>query len=298
MNKNLRSRAIPFLVLLAALAATAPQARAVEAADSPYAYHLRLVRVSSAGTPAGAAVGLAADDGEPVLLPEYEAWGSPEQLDSLAVSLGAERADAITGFFLRADEEGIPRFERELFVGGEVVRLEFRAEPPGFSGEAHDVSLLLATNDPSDPPLTEAELRLRTERTVAVACPSIRDGEWLVAAVTLLEPRAVEAQERSLGKVHTFDEDGVEKPRLLHKVNPVYPETARRTKLQGEVLVQVMLDREGIPRAPMVVKMTPGCEELAASAVDAVLQWRYEPARLHGAPVPVYFTVTVQFRLS
>jgi hypothetical protein len=44
--------------------------------------------------------------------------------------------------------------------------------------------------------------------------------------------------------------------------------------------------------------MTPGCEELAAAAVDSVLQWRYEPALLNGQAVPVYFTVFVRFALS
>ena len=62
--------------------------------------------------------------------------------------------------------------------------------------------------------------------------------------------------------------------------------------------ISIGKDRDGIPRAPTVVKMTEGCEELAAAAVDAVMRWRYEPAKRNGQPVPVYFTVTVQFRLE
>ena len=91
---------------------------------------------------------------------------------------------------------------------------------------------------------------------------------------------------------------GLEEPTLVERVEPVYPVAARKTLVSGHVVLEVVLDREGVPHAPTVVEMTEGCEELAAAAVEAVLQWRYEPARLDGRPVPVYFTVTVQFHLS
>ena len=58
------------------------------------------------------------------------------------------------------------------------------------------------------------------------------------------------------------------------------------------------IDRNGIPRAPTVVEMTPGAEELAAAAVDTVSTWRYEPGTLNGKPVEVEFAVTVSFMLE
>ena len=48
----------------------------------------------------------------------------------------------------------------------------------------------------------------------------------------------------------------------------------------------------------MVLKMSPGAEELTAAAVDTVSGWRYEPAEWNGEPVPVHFMVSVSFRLE
>jgi TonB family protein len=156
----------------------------------------------------------------------------------------------------------------------------------------------LAATEPRFEPLTEAELLLRTEQTVAVACPALTEDDWLVVAVTLIEQRAVTEQGEALGKLHAIKDPGVTKPRIVNKVEPAYPEAARKNQVSGHVVLEVVLDRDGIPRAPTVASMSPGCEELAAAAVEAVLRWRYAPAMLHGRPVPVLFTVTVHFKLA
>ena len=291
--------AVPVFLLALALGAgpSGPLAGPDSTAEAPFAYHLRLVHVSGAGSQHGAAVGVAQDDGQPVLLPEYEAWGTPEQLQALAATLGGERADAVTGFFLRADRDGVPRFARPVFIGESELTLEFQARPPFGSDDAHKVLLNLTSKGDAEP-LTEAELLVRTDRTVAVACPSVTDGDWLVAAVTLVEQRRLDAQSAEVGSIRKMSTPGLEEPKLLERVEPVYPKGARRTLVSGHVVLEVVLDRHGIPHAPTVVEMTKGCEELAAAAVEAVLQWRYEPARLDGAPVPIHFSVTVQFRLA
>jgi len=51
-------------------------------------------------------------------------------------------------------------------------------------------------------------------------------------------------------------------------------------------------------RAPMVLSVDPGLEDLAASAVEAVEQWRFRPGTRDGTPVTVYFTIEVEFRLD
>ena len=284
------------LALVLGTGSPGPLAGPAPLAEAPFAYHLRLVRVSGAGTTPGAAVGLAQDDGQPVLLPEYEAWGTPEQLQALAKALGGERADAVTGFFLQAGRDGVPRFARSVFIGEAKLNLEFQARPPLGSDDAHKVTLNLTSKDGAEP-LTEAELLLRTDRTVALACPSVAEGDWLVAAVTLIEQRTLDAQSAEMGSIRKISTPGLEKPTLVTRVEPVYPKGARKALLSGQVVLEVVLDRQGIPHAPTVVEMTEGCEELAAAAVEAVLQWRYEPARLDGRPVPIYFSVTVKFKL-
>jgi TonB family protein len=285
-------------LLAAGLCSPGPFVEAKAEQATPFAYHLRVVRVSGAAEIPGAALGWAEDDGKPVVLPDYEAWGSAEQLEALAATLGGKRADAVTGFFLTAGHEGVRSFSRPVYIGEAVLDLQFRAESPASAEQGHRISLELAATEPRFEPLTEAELLLRTEQTVAVACPALTEDDWLVVAVTLIEQRAVTEQGEALGKLHDTKDPGVTKPRIVNKVEPAYPEAARKNQVSGHVVLELVLDRDGIPRAPTVASMSPGCEELAAAAVEAVLQWRYEPAMLHGRPVPVLFTVTVQFKLA
>jgi TonB family protein len=266
--------------------------------DASGAYHLRVVRVSGAGIESGAALGYSPDDGKPVLLPACEAWGTAEQLEGLARALDAESATPVTGFFIKSDDGGVPRFERHVYLGDEVLELLFQASPPGPGGDAHEVLLRIDPRNGGNDPLAEAKLQIRTERTVAVALPSPIENDWLVLAVTLLGRNLMDEQSSKVGSILDSKAEGITEPVILKKVEPKYPDAAKRQKLQGFVVLQVVLDKNGIPRAPAVLEMSPGCEELAAAAVDAVLQWRYEPAKLDGAPVAVYFTINVSFMLS
>jgi protein TonB len=86
----------------------------------------------------------------------------------------------------------------------------------------------------------------------------------------------------------------VEPPVLLHKVEPVYPEIARKARLQGRVFLRAVIGTTGAVEAVEVLSTSPFFED---AAVAAVKEWRYRPARYHGAPVAVYFTVTVSFVL-
>jgi TonB family protein len=84
-------------------------------------------------------------------------------------------------------------------------------------------------------------------------------------------------------------------PKLLTKVNPVYPEAARKAGIQGVVLVEAKIDEKGDVVAVKVVKSIP---ELDQAAIDAVKQWKYEPVLIEGKPVGVVFTVTIKFALQ
>jgi TonB family protein len=289
----MRAITLCLIFLVLALPAVLPAADG----DPAYAYHLRVVRVSGPGIDPGAALGWSADDGEPVVLPTYEAWGTPDQLDGLAKTLGGERADPVTGFFIRSDDGLVPSFERPVYVGGEVLDLSFHAFPPAQAGDAHELTLKVVERNGGANPLAEATLQVKTERTVAIALPSPLEDDWLVLAVTLLSQDVMDEQSSKVGHIRLADDPVLKPVAITNKIPPRYPEAARKERLQGDVVLQVILDKEGIPRAPVVLRMSPGCEELAAAAVDAVLQWRYEPARLDGRAVPVYFNITVKFEL-
>ena len=87
----------------------------------------------------------------------------------------------------------------------------------------------------------------------------------------------------------------VQKPVKILAPAPVYTELARRARIQGIVILQAVIDRDGAVISTEVVRGLPmGLNE---AALEAVRQWRYEPATLHGRPVAVAFQLVVKFEL-
>jgi TonB family protein len=87
----------------------------------------------------------------------------------------------------------------------------------------------------------------------------------------------------------------VQAPVLVHRVEPLYPEEARRNHVSGMVIVQTVIDENGhVTRAEAL----QGPPELAQAAVDAVKQWTWKPGTQAGKPVPVLFNLTVNFLLN
>lgn len=82
--------------------------------------------------------------------------------------------------------------------------------------------------------------------------------------------------------------------RLLKRVEPVYPELARRARVSGTVILQVTVDEEGNVTE---VRVLSGHPLLDDAAVQAVKRWKYSPTYLNGEPVPVMASVTVIFNL-
>lgn len=85
-------------------------------------------------------------------------------------------------------------------------------------------------------------------------------------------------------------------PVKVHAPAPVYTEIARRARVQGLVVIQAVIDRDGNVVSAEVLRGLP--MGLDQAALDAVRQWRYEPATLRGRRVAVTFTLTVRFELQ
>jgi len=81
---------------------------------------------------------------------------------------------------------------------------------------------------------------------------------------------------------------------VVRKVEPDYPAAARKAKLQGTVVLEIVVGRDG-----SVVGMRPvnGPDVLARSAMDAVRWWKFEPYRVNGEPASVETTVAIEFKL-
>jgi len=88
---------------------------------------------------------------------------------------------------------------------------------------------------------------------------------------------------------------GVEPPTLLQEVKPDYSEEARRRGVSGDVLMTLVVRRDGSVADVHVTRgLGYGLDE---RAVEAVRQWRFAPGRHRGTPVDVQVEVAIEFRL-
>jgi len=82
---------------------------------------------------------------------------------------------------------------------------------------------------------------------------------------------------------------------LVFKVDPEYSEQARKSKYQGTVVLNLIVQKDGSVRDIRV--MTPLGMGLDEKAIEAVRQWRFRPGQKGGAPVDVSAVIEVTFRL-
>jgi len=88
---------------------------------------------------------------------------------------------------------------------------------------------------------------------------------------------------------------GVSTGLLIKKVTPNYPPLAKQARIQGHVLLQAEISKEGTIEN---LQLISGHPMLAPAAIEAVKQWRYKPYLLNGEPVAVETQVDVVFSLS
>ena len=114
---------------------------------------------------------------------------------------------------------------------------------------------------------------------------------FAIALAVLLAMPAVAQQPRKIGP-------DLYPPKLIQRANPAYTEQARDAKLEGTVTLTLTIDAEGAPKDVSVVKpLGLGLDE---NAMEAVMSWKFEPARQKkdNAPVAVKANVEVNFRLQ
>ena len=105
------------------------------------------------------------------------------------------------------------------------------------------------------------------------------------------ESEAVLIEEEEILEVWKVEQ----KPRLIRRALPVYPQFALRAGLQGSVMLKVLLGRHGKAEQIQVLK---GEEIFRASAKDAVSKFLFEPARQSDRPVKVWLVIPIHFKLQ
>jgi protein TonB len=88
---------------------------------------------------------------------------------------------------------------------------------------------------------------------------------------------------------------GVASGMLVHQVKPQYPPLAVQARVQGTVVLQAVIGKDGTIRE---LRLISGHPMLAPAAIEAVKQWRYRPYLLNGEPVEVDTQVNVNFTLG
>lgn len=99
---------------------------------------------------------------------------------------------------------------------------------------------------------------------------------------------------RPTGPIHVTS--GVERPERISGPAPRYTEIARKARIQGVVRLEAIIDEQGNVTDIEVTEGLP--MGLTEAAVEAARRWRYQPARLDGRPVAVYFNLSVRFELN
>jgi len=88
---------------------------------------------------------------------------------------------------------------------------------------------------------------------------------------------------------------GITPPTLLSKTEPEYSEDARKARLQGTVLLRIVVDTQGVASNIAVSKsLGLGLDD---RAIDAVKKWKFKPGKVNGKPAAVEAYVEVNFRL-
>lgn len=94
----------------------------------------------------------------------------------------------------------------------------------------------------------------------------------------------------------SFDVEYSEKPVVVHEERPVYPDIARDSKVEGDVVLLVYIDEQGKVRNA-VVQASPGLPALDEAAKKAAMKCTFKPAKQQGVPVGVWYSIVMQFRL-
>jgi TonB family protein len=176
--------------------------------------------------------------------------------------------------------ESEKRFRMVVLNGHEfLVRLTMKGKKNGFKVEVLD-------NSKQKPePLLETDLELPQKKSTVFGFED-----------SLRKPFFICLQREENRSIIDMEplEVSADKPKLLKRVQPQYPQEALQKNIQGEVILDATTDNKGNIAELLVVEGVP---ELNKAAEAAVRQWKYEPYIKDGKARPVRFTVIIHFNL-
>ena len=136
----------------------------------------------------------------------------------------------------------------------------------------------------------------RTNQAAGIDAPSLADNESEPVPTDASLGAGLAAETATQPGAPPTPVGGDVKPaRLLSSVPPAYPAFAKTQHVSGDVRIDALIDATGRVSSMKVVS-GPGL--LHQAAMDALRQWKYQPATLNGSPVATRLTVTLQFHLQ
>jgi TonB family protein len=178
----------------------------------------------------------------------------------------------------RIDVTGVPAELRERVLSAIALHEGDRFNPANLPAILHGVAAIDEHNSVSlrDIGTDEAEL--------VVAIPDRRPGTAVMANIPI-----------EAGAKRIRINGDVEQANLVTKVMPVYPPLAKQARIQGKVMLNALIDRQGKVKG---LELVSGDPLLADAAVEGVKQWVYRPVLLNGDPVEVITRIEVNFTLA
>ena len=89
---------------------------------------------------------------------------------------------------------------------------------------------------------------------------------------------------------------GITRAKATYQPNPEYSDRAARKKIQGDVLLSIIVTADGTVRDPQVTRSLD--KDLDKNALECVRKWKFEPATKDGKPVATHVAVEVSFHVQ
>ncbi|MEM7584968.1 MAG: energy transducer TonB [Acidobacteriota bacterium] len=203
----------------------------------------------------------------------------------LAKSLRLSSIDISYRTTLRLDVEA----PRDLFPPKSASEVRLSVELLGFNADvaSYEVKFFEGSK-----PLTDTPLTVHRGQQAVVGGLNGPDAPYLFLVIAPAGEKAVVDG----GPAKPVVVDGDIKPPLpIEKTPPVYTAAAKEAGVEGVVIVEAIIEADGVVSEVTVLKGLPhGLSEAAAEAIE---HWRFEPAELDGEPVQVRYNLTINFRL-
>jgi TonB family protein len=139
--------------------------------------------------------------------------------------------------------------------------------------------------------LADEEARLRTELELQRA----KAGASSAELQRQLAERVASERARQSGEPLRIA-GAIVPPSKLTDRRPVYPDEARKARVQGVVILELVVERDGSVSSARPLRSLP--MGLTEAAIEAARSWRYQPATLDGQPVSVFLAAAVVFSIG